>query len=148
MTIKEMSTMTIKEIEPVALAIQEAMHNMYDKTPDIDDCCQIARHVLEWIPSMSRLWRPISELTMDDKYRTDLLLRAPELVDLDCNEAGVGMGYWQDDYHVPCDEHGAVREDGREYGAWLACRWNMSCDEWYEVACTPTHYMLIEGPVA
>lgn len=70
-------------------------------------------------------WHPIAELK--DRYVNSLLLRAPELVDLDCNEPGAGMGYWQDD------------------SGWLACKWSMTSDEWREVPCTPTHYAVIGG---
>jgi hypothetical protein len=85
--------------------------------------------------SMRDLWRPITELA--DRYAPNLLLRAPELVDLDCNPHGVGPGYWQDD------------ADGikLEKGAWLCAKWSMTSDEWYEVACQPTHYLVIEGPI-
>lgn len=93
---------------------------------------------------MKTLWRPIAELV--DRYATNLLLCAPELVDADCNEHGVGMGYWQDDRDVPCDEHGAVHEAGVEYGGFLACRYSMTNDEWDEVRCTPTHFIVIKGP--
>lgn len=75
---------------------------------------------------MRTLWRPMSELT--DKYDTNLLLCAPELVDLDCNVHGIGMGYWQD-------------EEG-----WLCAKWNMTCDEWYSVPVNPTHFIVMEGP--
>lgn len=91
------------------------------------------------------LWRPIAEL--EDKYSNNLLLCAPELVDLDCNEAGIGMGYWQDDYHVPTNEHGACGLPGVDYGSFACCKWNMTNDEWYECACTPTHFLILEGPM-
>jgi len=86
-------------------------------------------------------WHPIEELT--DKYQCELLLKAPELEDGDCNVTGVGMGYWQDDWNVPTNEHGAVREPGVEYGAWVCCKWSMSNDEWYQVECTPTHFIVL-----
>lgn len=79
-------------------------------------------------------WRPIAELT--DRYAVNLLLCAPELVNADCNEHGAGMGYWQD---------GNPHDDSDE-GSWLACRWNMTNDEWDEVKCTPTHFAVIGGP--
>lgn len=82
--------------------------------------------------NMKQLWRPIETLT--DKYAPNLLLCAPELVDLDCNEAGIGMGYWQDDLDLP------------EKGSWLCAKWDMTDDEWREVSCTPTHYIVMEGP--
>lgn len=69
-------------------------------------------------------WRLIAELS--DKYETGLLLLAPELVDLDCNVCGAGMGYWQDN-------------------GWLACKWDMTNDEWTHVPCTPTHYLKLSG---
>lgn len=78
---------------------------------------------------MRALWRPISEL--EDKYAPNLLLCAPELVDLDCNEHGVGMGYWQD--------------DGDDSG-FRACKWSMTNDEWYEARCSPTHFIILKGP--
>jgi len=90
-------------------------------------------------------WHPIAELT--DKYASNLMLLAPELVDLDCNEMGAGMGYWQDDgllWHASqkeCDE----RDPERDYGCFMACKWSMSNDEWCHVPCTPTHYAVIGG---
>lgn len=89
-------------------------------------------------------WKPISEL--EDKYSNNLLLCAPELVDLDCNEVGIGMGYWQDGYHEPCNEHGACGDPDVDYGAFVCCKWSMSNDEWYEQACTPTHFIILKGP--
>jgi len=86
-------------------------------------------------------WHPIAEL--QDRYQSELLLRAPELIDLDCNAEGVGLGYWQDDHNVPFDENGAKPEPGVEYGAWLACKWNMTCDEWYQVEVHPTHFIVL-----
>lgn len=94
---------------------------------------------------MGPLWRPIGVLP--DKYSSNLLLCAPELVDLDCNEAGIGMGYWQDDYLVPTNEHGACGLPGVDYGSFVCCKWNMTNDEWYEMACNPTHYIVMEGPL-
>ena len=79
---------------------------------------------------MKHLWRSISEL--EDLYQTNLLLCAPELVDLDCNIPGIGMGYFQDQ---PTDP-----------GQWLAAKWNMTNDEWDEVPVTPTHFIIMEGP--
>lgn len=95
-------------------------------------------------------WRPIAELTKKTRYgnHDGFLLYAPELVDLDCNAQGVGMGYWQDDRDVPTDEHGAVREEGKNYGGWLACKWDMHSDAWFEVKVTPTHFIRNEGPVS
>lgn len=90
-------------------------------------------------------WHPIEEL--QDKYANNLLLLAPELVDGDCNEAGAGMGYWQDDgllwnaSQKECDE----RDPDRNYGCFMACRWSMTNDEWSHVPCTPTHYAVIGG---
>ena len=81
-------------------------------------------------------WRPIAELA--DRYENELLLMAPELVDLDCNVHGVGMGYWQDG---PVDVGGVEFENG----TWLACKWSMTNDEWYEVPCTPTHFLKLSG---
>lgn len=77
------------------------------------------------------VWHPISELTSQERYGTEagFLLCAPELVDLDCNTHGVGPGYWQD------------------YEGWLAAKWSMSNDEWYEVKCNPTHFARINGPL-
>lgn len=79
------------------------------------------------------IWHPISELT--DKYACNLLICAPELLDLDFNEAGVGMGHWQDDAG---DEINA--------GSWEANKWNGTCDEWFTVRCNPTHFAFILGP--
>jgi hypothetical protein len=88
-------------------------------------------------------WHPISELK--DKYQPELLLKAPELVDLDCNVEGVGMGFWQDDgllwnmSQAECD----ARDQTKDYGCWLACKWDMSNDEWRHVPCTPTHFIVL-----
>lgn len=92
-------------------------------------------------------WRPIAELSEKERHSDEqgFLVLAPELVDDDCNVHGVGMGYFQDDRDVPSDEHGAIREEGVEYGGWLACKWSMSNDEWHEVPCTPTHYLRLRG---
>ena len=88
---------------------------------------------------MKGLWQPIALLA--DKYSTNLLLCAPELVDLDCNVPGIGMGYYQDDR----DRTGP--EDRRsETGGFLAAKWNMTSDEWVEVPVTPTHFIIMEGP--
>lgn len=78
------------------------------------------------------IWHPIEELK--DRYAADLLLYAPELVDEDFNVSGVGMGHWQDDGDL---------EDG---GQWEANKWNGTADEWYTVACTPTHFAHIVSP--
>lgn len=74
---------------------------------------------------MRILWRPISEIP--DKYDSDLLLCAPELVDLDCNVHGIGMGHWQ---------------DGED---WLCAKWSMTNDEWYTALVNPTHFIVMEG---
>jgi hypothetical protein len=86
-------------------------------------------------------WHPIEELT--DKYQGELLLRAPELIDEDCNRLGVGLGYWQDGHNEPSDENGACGEEGVEYGAWLACKWSMTNDEWFQKEVTPTHFLVL-----
>lgn len=95
---------------------------------------------------MKNLWRPIAELT--DKYRTDLLLCAPELVDLDCNVHGIGMGYYQDgrDWDGPPTAKDLKKPD--QGGGFLAAKWNMTNDEWDEVKVTPTHFIIMEGPLA
>lgn len=85
--------------------------------------------------ALSMLWLPIEILA--DKYDTGLLLCAPELVDLDCNEHGIGMGYWQD---------GPVNPTYGD-GTWLACKWDMHDDSWHEVTCTPTHFIKMAGPI-
>ncbi len=93
-------------------------------------------------------WRPISELDKTARYGDEagFLLKAPELVDLDCNVHGIGLGYFQDGRDVPCNEHGAIWGDNPEqYDGWLACKWNMQNDEWYEVKVTPTHYIRLTG---
>jgi hypothetical protein len=90
-------------------------------------------------------WRPIAELA--DRYENGLLLLAPELVDLDCNPSGVGMGYWQDDgltwsmTQEECDR----LDDSEDWGSWMACKWSMTNDEWSHVVCTPTHYLKLRG---
>lgn len=95
---------------------------------------------------MKDLWRSITELTEELRYSTDLLLCAPELVDLDCNEPGVGPGYWQDERDVPVGPNGATRVGGVNYGGFLAAKWNMTNDEWYEAKVEPTHFLVMEGP--
>lgn len=92
------------------------------------------------------LWRPIAEL--ENKYANNLLLRAPELLDLDFNEHGVGLGYWQDDRDEPVNVHGACGLPGVDYGGWLACSWDGTNDEWRHVPCTPTHFIVLCGPKA
>lgn len=91
-------------------------------------------------------WTPIEELK--DKYETRLLLCAPELVDLDCNPDGIGMGYWQDDglLHGLSIEECAKRDEMVDYGCFLAGKWSMQNDEWNEVACNPTHFIVMVGP--
>lgn len=79
-------------------------------------------------------WHPIEELR--DKYQSELLLRAPELVDLDCNTDGVGMGYWQ-------DGAGGSPHSREVGGCFLACKWSMTADEWFEVECHPTHFIVL-----
>jgi len=100
---------------------------------------------------MKNLWRPISEL--QDRYATNLLLCAPELVDLDCNEHGVGPGYWQDDRDRPETSLAQARheeplhfDDSLDYGGFMAAKWNMTNDEWDDVKVNPTHFIIIEGP--
>jgi hypothetical protein len=100
-----------------------------------------------FMSSMKLLWRPIAELNDQTRYRSDLLLCAPELVDLDCNVRGVGPGYWQDDRDVPTGPDGAIRKEGVDYGGFLAAKWSMTSDEWREVPVTPTHFLIIEGPM-
>jgi hypothetical protein len=93
-------------------------------------------------------WRPIEELTAEERYGDEagFLLMAPELVDLDCNIHGVGMGYYQDDRDVPINDQGANNpEPGVDYGGWLVGKWSMTNDEWCEVKCTPTHFCRITG---
>ncbi len=71
------------------------------------------------------IWQPIAQL--EDKYATNLLLCAPELVDADCNPAGIGMGYWQDDRDDPGPVHpydkeiSPPRDEKKDYGGFLAC---------------------------
>lgn len=100
---------------------------------------------------MSLVWRPIAELSSENRCGDDagfLLICAPELVDLDCNPDGVGMGFWQDDgllwnmSQEACD----ARDKSRDYGCWLVGKWGMSDDEWRLVPCTPTYYARIAGP--
>lgn len=101
--------------------------------------------------TFSGCWQPIKQL--EDKYTTNLLLCAPELVDLDYNPAGIGMGYFQDDFW---DDNPDIAEawSGTQGGstprggAFLCAKWNMTSDEWYETPCTPTHFILMEGPDA
>jgi hypothetical protein len=99
-------------------------------------------------PDMSLIWHPISELANDKRYGDEagFLLCAPELVDGDCNVHGVGPGYWQDDRDMPTDKNGACGDPNVDYGGWLAAKWSMTNDEWYEIPVSPTHYARIRGP--
>ena len=113
---------------------------------EVDLPAQLARAV---IASGVLPWRPIAELSEEDRRGDEagFLLLAPELIDEDCNVHGVGMGYWQDDgllhsmTQKECDE----RDPEKDYSCWLACKWSMTNDEWYEVPCTPTHYLRLKG---
>lgn len=94
-------------------------------------------------------WRPISELDEKTRYGNEdgFLLLAPELVNLDCNTYGVGMGYYQDDgllWHMTqeeCDN----RDQTKDYGCWMACVWSMYNDKWAHIPVTPTHYLRLKG---
>ncbi len=79
-------------------------------------------------------WHAIQHLR--DKYQPNLLLMAPELVNEDFNQHGIGMGYWQDDAH---------RVDGQWCGSFLACKWSVTSDNWHHVPCTPTHFIVLGG---
>lgn len=101
--------------------------------------------------AMSEIWTPIDMLPDEERVQgthDGLLLCAPELVDLDCNAHGVGLGHWQDDgllwsaTQEECDR----RDPNRDYGCWLACQWSMTNDEWAHVPVTPTHFARIRGP--
>lgn len=99
---------------------------------------------------MERLWRPVHELTEEDRRgdHAGFLLCAPELVDADCNEHGVGMGHWQDDgltWSMSQKEWDEC-DQTKDYGCWLACQWSMTNDEWAHVSCNPTHYIRLRGP--
>lgn len=99
-------------------------------------------------PTMASVWLPIAKLI--DPYKTDLLLCAPELVDLDCNPHGVAPGYWQDgsDDDGPYWEFGDLDHSRmRVQGTWIAAGYCMQHDHWVDRVCRPTHYMIIEGPV-
>lgn len=84
---------------------------------------------------MKNLWREMAELP--DKYAANLLLCAPELVDLDCNPEGVAPGYWQD---------GPLIEDGHDEGEWIAAGYCMEHDHFVNRICRPTHFLVIVGP--
>lgn len=84
---------------------------------------------------MKGLWEPISELK--DKYSENLLLTAPDLVDLDCNPIGVSPGYWQDGPFTP---------GGNEEGVWIAAGYDMCNDMFVNKVCNPTHFIIMEGP--
>lgn len=79
-------------------------------------------------------WHPIEELR--DRYQGELMFRAPELIDEDCNRLGVGLGYWQDGAgHSP--------EAKEKCGCYLAGKWSMTSDMWYEVEIHPTHFLVL-----
>lgn len=79
------------------------------------------------------LWSPIEELGDEDKYDTNLLLCAPELVDEDCNPHGIGMGYFQDERDVPSGPHGAIREPESDDDYRIRIR-----DKYIHGSCSPT----------
>jgi len=99
---------------------------------------------------MDKLWQPIERLNDQTKYGDEngFLICAPELVDLDCNVHGVGIGYWQDDGLLwnASQEECDARDRTRDYGCWMACKWSMTNDEWSHVPCNPTHFIQIRGP--
>ena len=84
---------------------------------------------------MKNLWRPIAELKKH--HKDDLLLCAPELVDLDCNPQGIAPGYWND---------GPLTLGGDEVGVWVAAGYCMQHDHFVNRICNPTHFILLEGP--
>jgi len=94
--------------------------------------------VLQMAGATKNLWLPIDYLV--DRYAQNLLLRAPELYDADCNPHGVSPGFWQD---------GGNSEDPVENGgAWITAGYDMNNDEFMNLVCNPTHYMIIEGPTS
>ncbi len=72
-------------------------------------------------------WKPIAELK--DRYNVNLLLCAPELVNLDCNPHGIAPGYWMD-----------TSEE------WIAAGYDMQSDLWKDCVCNPTHFIIMTGP--
>lgn len=99
-------------------------------------------------------WRPIAELYKDGQYDHDndseagFMLLAPELVDLDCNVHGVGLGYFQDDgklWNATDEEIIRMQTNREDEGSWMACKWSMTNDEWAHVCCNPTHYIKLKG---
>jgi hypothetical protein len=94
-------------------------------------------------PADALPWHPIEELR--NRHQGELLLKAPELVDLDCNREGVGLGYWQDDgltwamSQKECDK----LDRDKDYGCFMACQWSMTNDEWAHVPVTPTHFIVL-----
>lgn len=95
---------------------------------------------------MKNLWKPIDQLPPHELHSNNLLLCAPELVDEDCNPFGIGMGYYADDRDQPYNRDGRCGDPNVNYGGFLACKWNMTADEWYEEKITPTHFIILEGP--
>lgn len=97
---------------------------------------------------MSNLWLPIVELT--DPYEINFLLRAPELVDLDCNPLGVAPGYWQDgsDDAGPYWTFGEPGNQWKIQGEWVAAGYCMSHDHFMNRTCKPTHFIQMRGPLS
>jgi len=104
--------------------------------------------------TMRDLWRPISELTRETRYGNDFLLCAPELVDGDCNPYGIAPGYFQDDRDRPAPSLDEVNhrvpwtssDPDRDYGGWIAARYDMHNDEYSNANVNPTHYIIWEPP--
>lgn len=94
-------------------------------------------------------WRPIAELDETTRHGDEagFLLLAPELVDLDCNVHGVGMGYFQDDglCNFMTQEQCDARDRDKDHSCWIAGKWSMQNDEWHEVVVRPTHYLRLRG---
>lgn len=106
-----------------------------------------SRETPEQTPGMRSLWKPIKEITIDERYNIHVIVCAPELVDLDCNPQGVAPAYFQDERDVPSGPDGAIRTPGVCYDGWIGARYDMHNDEWHSVSVTPTHYIVVEPPI-
>lgn len=105
---------------------------------DIRDAMEELIAEIERLRALPTLdWRPIAEIRVSGAghrhHGHNMLLVAPELVNLDCNPLGISDGYWQDD---------GLSGD-RDPGAWLAARYDMNNDEWVKIEVTPTHFAYI-----
>lgn len=93
---------------------------------DPAECSECTKALIEAIEKWflgNEPWRPMVELTTQERYAGSYLLHCPDLISEDFNPQGVVDGYWQD-------------EEG-----WLAGVFCGYHDEWHTKVVNPTHYM-------